>query len=469
MKSKTTIWIALSLVSGWSAMATNVYVVPPGTPGAAPSAPYTSWATAATNIADAVNAINITDGNIVFISNGTYKLSDEIVVDKGVVLRSWNDGQTDRDGTIIDGNNYPGKPVTNRVFYMSHAEAVLDGLTIRGGQGGAGYAGGILVYQSAMITNCAVIENAADASGAGGILLNKNATFGVITHCLIASNKAFSGGGVYIGVNTKGCVEYCQIVSNRAVAGDSATGGGGVYLYNPAEDTVVRNCLIAWNTTASEGGGVFSLYRGVVENCMIVSNHSTSGTTWRHGAGVHFYTRGLAGVPVLRNCLVQGNTAAVYTRGAVGVELGNQFPCNEVAARIENCTIVDNPGIRGYRRYNAGTPAPTSAVHFVNSVLYGHTQEIHQDVHMTQTYFTNCLSSVELPGDNNITNVAPTFVDGYRLANNSAGVNAGLNQAWMTEPGATDLDRQARIDRFSGKVDMGCYEYLPRGTAFSLR
>jgi hypothetical protein len=35
--------------------------------------------------------------------------------------------------------------------------------------------------------------------------------------------------------------------------------------------------------------------------------------------------------------------------------------------------------------------------------------------------------------------------------------------------GAVDLDERSRIDRFSGKVDMGCYEYLPSGTAFTLR
>ena len=161
--------------------------------------------------------------------------------------------------------------------------------------------------------------------------------------------------------------------------------------------------------------------------------------------------------------LIHGNTAFAYA--GLGVNVANITPCREVAARIENCTIVDNSRY-GYRRRDPdGSPA-TSAVHFVNSVIYGNNEEIST---ANLTYFTNCLSSVELPGDNNITNVAPVFADGWRLASDSAGVNAGLNQAWMTDPSATDLDEKPRIDRFSGKVDMGCYEYLPSGTAFFLR
>ena len=462
MKSKSAVWIVLGLMSGWSAMATNVYVVPPGTPGATPSAPYTSWDTAATNIADAVNAINITDGNIVFISNGTYKLSDEIVVDKGVVLRSWNDGQTDRDGTIIDGNNYEGKPVTNRVISLKHAEAVLDGLTIRGGQLIANHGAGIAMFQSLMITNCAIVSNVGMGRYGGGIWVPGNREVGVITHCLIASNIASQGGGVFFADSATGRVEYCQILTNQATDA-SNLGGGGIQVNRGGDGNVVaRNCLIAHNSSGGSGGGVSLLYSGVIENCLIVSNYA-AGTSAFPGAGVVLYNNGIAGVPVLRNCLVQGNTGAIG-KGAVGVWVGSALPCNEVAAHIENCTIVDNPNVRGYYRKNNGSP--TSEAHVVNTIIYGHELDMHT---YTRTYFTNCLSSIALPGENNITNVAPTFVDGYRLASDSAGVNDGLNQAWMTESGVKDLDGKTRIDRFSGKVDMGCYEYLPRGTAFSLR
>ena len=32
-----------------------------------------------------------------------------------------------------------------------------------------------------------------------------------------------------------------------------------------------------------------------------------------------------------------------------------------------------------------------------------------------------------------------------------------------------DWDGRTRIDRFSGRVDMGCYEYLPKGMIFKFR
>jgi len=33
---------------------------------------------------------------------------------------------------------------------------------------------------------------------------------------------------------------------------------------------------------------------------------------------------------------------------------------------------------------------------------------------------------------------------------------------------AADLGGHSRIDRFFGIVDMGCYEYLPQGTMYSV-
>jgi len=57
----------------------------------------------------------------------------------------------------------------------------------------------------------------------------------------------------------------------------------------------------------------------------------------------------------------------------------------------------------------------------------------------------------------------PLFVDkdnyDFHLTKDSPCANAGVNQNWM----GTDLDGHHRIDRFSGVVDIGAYEYLPQG------
>ncbi len=265
-KCKLMYWAAIGLAS--SGLATNVYVVPPATPGVSPDGLYQTWATAATNIADAIAAINTNGGNIVFISNGTYNLPDQIVVDKGVVLRSWKDGDTARDSTILDGNNFAGKPVTNRVFFLNHNAAVLDGLTVRGGLQATNIIGaGIYIQNSAMITNCSIIDNTNMLANGGGIYIVSSASFGLITHSCIASNYALQGGGMYIG-SGQGRVEYCQILTNHAFDSLAANGGGGIRGGSwGIENAVVRLGVRRWEM---EPGGEFVLFRraGELPDCI---------------------------------------------------------------------------------------------------------------------------------------------------------------------------------------------------------
>ena len=47
-------------------------------------------------------------------------------------------------------------------------------------------------------------------------------------------------------------------------------------------------------------------------------------------------------------------------------------------------------------------------------------------------------------------------------------MNSGLNQPW-TDGRALDIANRPRIDRFSGRVDMGCYEYIPKGILYKVR
>ena len=55
----------------------------------------------------------------------------------------------------------------------------------------------------------------------------------------------------------------------------------------------------------------------------------------------------------------------------------------------------------------------------------------------------------------------------YRLQMNSPCIDTAKKYTWMTE--ASDLDGRQRLDRFSRKPDMGCYEYVPPGMMFWLR
>lgn len=54
----------------------------------------------------------------------------------------------------------------------------------------------------------------------------------------------------------------------------------------------------------------------------------------------------------------------------------------------------------------------------------------------------------------------------YRLVVSSPCLNTGSNETWMTD--ALDLDGQPRLDRLSGWVDMGAYEFAPQGSMFRM-
>ena len=124
--------LAVMLI-GLSAPAATHYVVPPGTAGANPIDPYTDWGTAGTNIIDVVNAaLTNTGTKLVLVTNGTYYLTNQIYINNGLTLRSFNSGTTDVTGTVLNGN-YP--TTTNCLIYMHHAGAVVLLMVLRSRMG----------------------------------------------------------------------------------------------------------------------------------------------------------------------------------------------------------------------------------------------------------------------------------------------------------------------------------------------
>src|SRR3989339_1956619 len=91
-----------------------------------PGSGYTNWTIAATSIHQAVDVAGA--GETVWVTNGTYELTNQVTVLDFKVI-SMN-GPTQ---TFINGNNYAGKPVTNRCFYLNHANALVSGFTVSNG------------------------------------------------------------------------------------------------------------------------------------------------------------------------------------------------------------------------------------------------------------------------------------------------------------------------------------------------
>lgn len=214
--------------------------------------PHKSWATAATNIQAVIEAANEADGAVVWVSNGVYWLSEQIEV-ADLKLRSWPDGLSNRDTTILNGN-FP--LVSNRCVAMTHVNSLVEGFTITNGFLCNGSGGGVY--------------------SVGGVLQN----------CLIAGNTVTNGGGG--GVYASGAstvVANCDIVGNTVWdLGGSGGGGGGLKV---TEAATVWNSKIRYNRSPlywSFGGGVHAGGNASLINCAIIGN---TGDDAYHGGGVY--------------------------------------------------------------------------------------------------------------------------------------------------------------------------------------
>lgn len=225
--------------------------------------PYNSWPRAATNFEDALGTA--VDGTAVWVSNGTYALTSEIIVSNAVTVRSMNGA----DVTRVNGN-YPR--FTNRCFRLTHADALLEGLTITNGVTLTADGGGVRLVGGGAVRNCILTGNRA-VNGGGAYAING----GAVDNCVIRGNSADSnGGGLYLR-NSGGSSINCLLVDNTAGAY-----GGGAYIY--AGDTIY-NAAICDNTAGTGGDGTAVEGMGTLENCIIYFNGSQNVTGVGGGMG----------------------------------------------------------------------------------------------------------------------------------------------------------------------------------------
>jgi hypothetical protein len=376
--------VALAVALCRSLPAATLYVSPSGTN----CPPYATWTSAATNIQDAINAA--VDGDSVLVSNGTYVLSQQIIVTSGVSVSSVNGPEF----TIIDGNH------STRCIFISHSNAVVSGFTVTKGIhadsfGGGGvcilgegtvadchitsntaeYGGGVVCYFGGVVDTCTISFNTAGSMAGGGgfyclgggelrhsLILSNTASFGgggrcedggMLTNCTINENFAWwGGGGVYIAPT--GALYECTIWSNRT----HNQFGGGVY----AKDAILGGCDISYNNArVDSGGGAFLTGYSIVERCTVRGNRAFSGggiecrdgTTvdrcriWENTA--EYCGGGLAAFGStgwVRSCIVMSNTAP---RGG-GIAVGNPSsidPSTDSSTVIENCTVFGNVATNG--------------------------------------------------------------------------------------------------------------------------
>jgi len=415
--------------------AATYYVVPSNS---AAANPYTNWGIAGTNIIDVVKcAMTNAAPRTVYVSNGTYYLTNQVAITNALTLQSVNG----RDVTIVDGN-YPN--VTNRCFNISKG-AILDGFTVRDGYI-INSAGGGIYAATGTVLNCRIMSNTSTnlagvyGSWGGGIYVND----GIISNCYILGNLGGGelGGGIFAEGTSS--VINCIIASNSVSTALSPryTYGCGI---TARGNVVIDRCTIYKNIDANlngMGGGVYMERNTILRNSLVYANRS------QRGGGIAVSVAADSGYNCkIQNCIVISNVA---DNNGGGIRLDCYFP-NTVD--VEN--VISYFNYNDYGSSNILWSSATGFYYIVNSCI-APTSAL--PLSSGGYYYTGNIQS------------DPKFVNkdsnDFHLAQGSPCINSGTNEDWMT--GAVDLDGHSRIDRFSGVVDMGCYEYLPAGTMYSV-
>lgn len=135
---------AMIYVAPWT-----VYVAPDGDH----EFPFDTWQRAASDIQSAIDSARVFPEGFttVLITNGLYEISEQIELIKGITVRSING----RDHTVV--RRAGG---SQRIFWVNHADAVLDGVTMTNGSTSG------LLLNNGSVLNSTVTHSSGDRSGA---------------------------------------------------------------------------------------------------------------------------------------------------------------------------------------------------------------------------------------------------------------------------------------------------------------
>ncbi len=308
------------------------------------------------------------------------------------------------------------------------------------------HGGGLNFASESAFYKCRFVGNQTAEYG-GGALVHTNAEF---FDCVFQSNISHNntvtyGGAMYIWAGATGRIAHCVFEGNSATSATAAAYGGAI------ADT---SADVSW----------------LVENCAFRGNSAYSGSDWAAGGGIYSRSSNLR----LRNCLIDNNTAigADATYGGVGG--GLSFYQSASMNVIESCTIAGNYAkLSGGGVYYRSTSGDTT----INSIVYDNTNESGADNwkfasadQKTNVSYT-CTPDADASWGAGCRSGAPAFAApaeaNYRLAAGSPCIDTGTKQPWMD--GEYDLDGRARLDRFTGLTDMGCFEHIHGGLMFMLR
>lgn len=328
---------------------------------------------------------------------------------------------------------------------------------------------GIYVSGSGIKIYSSIIKNNSTFSYAGGGIYVAGSV--LVQDCTIEGNYAlYGGGGIQLSSGSATLfITNCTISSNRSGGGYSGGAGINCQLYSHSGVTAVW-CRVVGNVatnTGAFGAGIAARGNLVLDHCTIEKNVLTNAAAYLYGAGLYLTANSQAQV---KNCLIAQNSEY---RGNVGGGGGIYIEAG-AANLFSACTIAGNYSKTaggGIYLVGDGSDAFTNCIVASNSSPASADNNIYMATSArSNAFYYSCSDRLTNTVQGNITD-NPLFPDAasdnFRLGRGSPGINAGMNEGWMT--GAVDLDGRSRIDKFSQRVDMGAYEYLPQGVLFKFR
>jgi len=244
----------------------------------------------------------------------------------------------------------PGGIVTNCVFksnnnnlgggiYASPMTSLrISGCWFEGNS--ASYGGACALYGNNMtVSNCVIVNNSGGNDGGGLYILS--GTNNSVLNCTITGNIAnnkYPGNGGGVELSGFGVIKDCTIIGNI-----TTNKGGGVYVSGDnGTNTIIRNCLLARNSSLTNTGGGIWMTNSNVESCTIVSNYAKIS-----GGGVYVTGSDSSGT----NNIIYFNTAANGanftndTVGAIGLKYSCVIPAVAGTGNITNNPVLKNlPG-----------------------------------------------------------------------------------------------------------------------------
>ncbi|MDR1342160.1 MAG: right-handed parallel beta-helix repeat-containing protein [Prevotellaceae bacterium] len=238
-----------------------------------------SWENAYDNIKSAIDAATADATDEVWVKQGLYKPSATLQWKSGVnVYGGFAGTETDKSQrnldaklTVLDGDSVARTAVLQGNANFK-TQTTWSGFTVQ--RSLSIYYGGVYMYRNMVVDNFIIrdcINNGTGNYGGGGIYLTTLGTVNdtpndsvIIRNSKIVGNRANSGygGGIAIGtsnsttnvVNPTVLIENTEIINNYA-----AQRGGGIVVEPKAGSTkniVIRNCVIANNSSGKAGGGI---------------------------------------------------------------------------------------------------------------------------------------------------------------------------------------------------------------------